>query len=386
MKRFIAALLFVLVLPGSAAALETKDLVALAAMPLAVAAVADLADVPTRDLIDVVTAMNRAAVPAPQFIEVVRYVPVALVDQSEPRFVTYVTSRVDDGLTGTSLALALQDGIRTYGVTDIDVASPAVVFVDDNYLPPVVVSRFEPVRFNPVALVAMPLAVAAVAELTDVPTRDLISFVSLLNQAAVPAPQFVEVVRYVPVALVDNDARFLTFTTTEVDRGIIGSRLALSLADRIRLLGVDEIDVINPPRFTVVRRAEFIPAIVTMRVAEFRSGHPHGGPPGQLKKDLGVQTGAEIVHGSKPGKDRPRTVVTDSTRRRPVVVRDDDRGKPAKVKGKRDRVAQPKARDNPGRDRVKVDAPPASKPKPQGSQGKGGAPSNPGKSKGKGKG
>jgi hypothetical protein len=36
------------------------------------------------------------------------------------------------------------------------------------------------------------------------------------------------------------------------------------------------------------------------RVAEAKS-HPHGGPPGQLKKQMGLQTGAEVVHGSRPG-------------------------------------------------------------------------------------
>ena len=41
--------------------------------------------------------------------------------------------------------------------------------------------------------------------------------------------------------------------------------------------------------------------IVTTRIAETRA-HPHGGPPGQLKKELGLQTGAEVVHGTHPGR------------------------------------------------------------------------------------
>jgi len=178
------------------------------------------------------------------------------------------------------------------------------------------------------ALVAMPLAVAAVANLTDVPTNDLISFISALNQAAMPAPQFVEVVRYSPVVFFDDaiEPQFIRFVTTEVDRGIRGETLAIAIADRYRTIGIREIDVIRPPRTIIVDRDEFFPPVVRTRVAEMRA-HPHGGPPGQLKKDLGVQTGAEVVHGSRPGE-------------RVVVARDSGKGRD-KQKAK---VAQPAPR------------------------------------------
>jgi len=333
MKTRITALVAVLmlVLPVSAYALDTTDLIAIAAMPLAVAAAADLPDVPTSDLVTVVSAMNRASVPPPQFIEVVRYVPVALVDRSEPTFVSYVNTQVDNGLVGDALAVSLADRIvTTYGMNEINVVNPQTVYVVERreFVPTVVTTRLQASPFDALSLVAMPLAVAAVANLTDVPANDLISFISALNQAAVPAPQFVEVVRYSPLVFLSDtyEPQFVQFVTTEVDRGVRGDRLALVIADRYRTFGIRDIDVVRPPRTVVVDRTEIFPPLVRTRVAEVRA-HPHGGPPGQLKKDRGLQTGAEVVHGSKPGKG--------------VIVRSDvDQGR----KAQKNRVVQQQAR------------------------------------------
>ena len=153
------------------------------------------------------------------------------------------------------------------------------------------------------ALAAMPLAVAAVSEMTDVPTSDLIDVVTLLNDAEVPPAQFVEVVRYAPVALVAdaNGSRFVDFVRTQEQSGVRGTQLVTVIEDRYRLIGVPaDLDVVAP-RVVEVDTVDFIPEIVRTRVAEVRA-HPHGGPPGQLKKDLGVKTGAEIVHGSPRGR------------------------------------------------------------------------------------
>jgi hypothetical protein len=310
MKTRILALMAVLtlVLPGSAYALETNELVAIAAMPLAVAAVANLPDVPTTDLVSVVSAMNRASVPPPQFIEVVRYVPVALVDRREPTFVSYVTTQVDNGLVGDALAVSLADRmIDTYGLNEINVVNPQTVYVVERreFVPTVVATRLEPAPFDALSVVAMPLAVAAVANLTDVPVNDLISFISALNQAAVPAPQFVEVVRYSPVMFIEPtvEPQFVNFVSTEVGRGVRGNRLAIVIADRYRTIGLRDVDinVVHPPRTVYVDRTQFVPPMVRIHVAEVRA-HPHGGPPGQLKKEHGVQTGAQIVHERHPGK------------------------------------------------------------------------------------
>ena len=276
------------------------DVVTVAQMPLAVAEVSQIDGVPLSDLMSVVATMNRALVPPSEFIEVVRYTPVALADSEQP-FPTYVTSQVDRGVTGERLAVAMADRIQTYGVRDIDVVhAPRVYIVDQSYVPQTVITRIQPVTYDPVALVAMPLAIAAVAELTDVPANELASFASLLNQARMPPAQFVEVVRYSPVALVEPSPQFLTYVTTQVSDGVGGVRLARSIADRYALLGADTINVTAPPVVQVVEQPRVLPPIVTTHVTEARA-HPHGGPPGQLKKELGLQTGAEVVHGVQPG-------------------------------------------------------------------------------------
>jgi len=169
------------------------------------------------------------------------------------------------------------------------------------------------------ALVAMPLAVAAASELTDVPTNQLIDVVTLLNDAAVPPAQFVEVVRYVPVALVTpvEGPTFVEFVRTQEMEGLRGTQLVTVIEDRFRLIGVPADLVVVAPRVVEVDRDTFFPEIVLTRVAEART-HPHGGPPGQLKKAVGVQTGAEIVHGEHPGKGkakRERVVVAEPPRR-----------------------------------------------------------------------
>jgi len=153
------------------------------------------------------------------------------------------------------------------------------------------------------SLVAMPLAVAAAAELTDVPRDQLIDVVTLLNQAQVPPAQFVEVVRYVPVALVTTTEgpTFVEFVRARELEGLRGTQLVTVIEDRFRAIGVPaDLDVVAP-RVVQLDQREFIPQIVRTRIAEAKT-HPHGGPPGQLKKIAGVQTGAEIVHGEHPGK------------------------------------------------------------------------------------
>lgn len=407
MKKRIALLIAVLmlVLPRSAQALETNELIAIAAMPLAVAAAADLADVPTNELVSVVSAMNRASVPAPQFVEVVRYVPVALVDRTEPTFVSYVTTQADSGLVGNAFAVSLADRmVTTYGVNEINVVNPQTVYVVERreFVPAVVATRLQPVAFDPLALVAMPLAVAAVANLTDVPANDLISFISALNQAAMPAPQFVEVVRYSPMVFIDDryEPQFVNFVTSEVDRGIRGDRLALVIADRYRTFGIRDIDVIRPPRTVIVDRTEIFPPIVRTRVAEV-STHPHGGPPGQLKKDRGLQTGAEVVHESRPGgkgriarsdvdngrRAQKTRVVQQQEPRRQAVPRAKERAS-GSGKGKKVAVSVPVQRDHGNRGQ-RVTSPPRGTPvkTANASDGRGrGDKGGKGNSKGKGKG
>ena len=184
------------------------------------------------------------------------------------------------------------------------------------------------------SLVAMPLAVAAVSEITDVPVNQLIDVVTLLNDAAVPPPQFIEVVRYVPVALVveDDQPDFVEFVRLREQEGLRGTALVTSIEERIRIYGVPEVELaVTRPRTIDVVEETFIPVPVRTRLAEVRRSHPHGGPPGQLKKEAGVQTGAEIVHRDRERGEKPRKWKVQSHDRDRVANQsarnDDDRGR-----------------------------------------------------------
>jgi hypothetical protein len=317
-KAALFALLLVLV-PAQAQALETDELLGLVAMPIAVAAASEVAGVPAGDLSHFVATLNRAQVPPTQVVQVVRYAPAALViPDQQPAFIQYVDTQVEQGVIGAPLVTVIEDRYRTY---DLDpqflvYEEPATTYVvRDDYIPDVVVTRVAQVQpayvvgdtNDLLALAAMPLAVAAVANVTGIPANDLASLVMSLNAARTPPVQVVEVLRYSPVVLVDpyERPRFVQFVNTHVVQGVTAPRLVTVIEDRYRTYDVeprfDRIDrVVN-----VVDDRDFFPPVVTTRVAEVRA-HPHGGPPGQLKKELGLQTGAEVVH------ETPRVASRDS--------------------------------------------------------------------------
>lgn len=186
------------------------------------------------------------------------------------------------------------------------------------------------------AMVAMPLAVAAVSEVADMPMNELIDVVTLMNDALVPPAQFIEVVRYAPVALLTEaepeQPKFVEFVQLQFDNGVRGTALVNSIENRFQVYGVNGVDLdVKAPRIIDVDDS-FIPAIVRTRIAE-RRAHPHGGPPGQLKKQLGVQTGAEVVHGTKTKRrDDDKAAVT-----RVVDDRDDRRVAASQGNGKKNR-------------------------------------------------
>ena len=188
-------------------------------------------------------------------------------------------------------------------------------------------------RNDLLALVAMPLAVAAVSEITDVPSNELMDVVALLNDAAVPPPQFIEVVRYVPVALVTEveGPTFIEYVRARESEGLRGAQLVASIQDRFRVYDLPDVEIVTP-RVVEIDEA-FIPTVVRTRVAEARA-HPHGGPPGQLKKQIGVQTGAEIVHGTKPGKSREDQIVPQPKPAKPAKQGKHDGHGKGKGKGK----------------------------------------------------
>lgn len=408
-KAASAVLLLVLLIPLQAQALETDELLGLVAMPLAVAAVSDVTGVPVGELSHFVATLNRANVPPTQIVQVVRYAPAALVIQDQqPTFVQYVDSQFDQGVTGTRLVTVIEDRYRTYDLEPqfYTFDEPATTWVvREDYVPEVVVTRVAEVRpayvvgdtNDLLALAAMPLAVAAVAEMTGVPFGDLSSLVASFNAARMPAYQMVEVLRYSPVVLVDDyeRPRFVQFVNTQVVSGLTGPRLITVIDDRLRTYDVTPRLATMPVReVNFVDQDDFFPPVVTSRVAAVRA-HPHGGPPGQLKKELGVQTGAEVVHGTR--STRTTRVARESRPAKQRVVQ-----KPAKqVRVAQPRVErsqvdrQPKIQKQPKvqkqRPQPKIERQHIQQPKPDRAQrGKanagGGQSQGQGKGKGKGKG
>jgi hypothetical protein len=265
MRKLTLAVLLLFLAALPAQALNTKEFLSLIAMPLAVAAVSDLNGVPQDQLADVIGTLNQANVPPAQFVDTIRYVPVALVAQpvaQEPTFTQWLDSQT---VTGPALVTTIDNRLATtYGLTPV-VPANEVVYVDDNYIPQVVVTRLQPI--DPVAFAAMPLAVAAMSELTGIPRNQLADLALALNQADVPPTQFVQVVSYAPQTLVVQQSpqpqpAFVDFVRTQTRQGIRGPALVTTIDREL-------------PRFT--------------------------GPPGLVKKQLGLQTGAEVVHGGKRG-------------------------------------------------------------------------------------
>ena len=157
------------------------------------------------------------------------------------------------------------------------------------------------------ATIAMPLAVAAVSDVSGVPESQLSTVVAMLNNAFVPAPQAVEIIRYVPVALVtDNGQPFVNFLQEQVTQGLTGNQFVTVVDRQLQTYYVNAspaITVTTTSNDPVVVGNDFVPQVVHTRVAAVRE-HPHGGPPGQLKKRSGAQTGATVVHNEPRGRDR----------------------------------------------------------------------------------
>lgn len=402
-KAALAAVLLVVLVPLQARALDTEELLGLVAMPLAVAAASEVTGVPVGDLSHFVATLNRAQVPPTQIVQVVRYAPAALViEDQQPAFIEYVDYEVDRGVVGPQLVTVIEERYRTYDLAPqfYTFDEPATTYVvRDDYIPATVVTRVA--SFRPVgdtndllALVTMPLAVAAVADITGIPFGDLSTLVSSLNAARMPPLQVVEVLRYSPVVMVDDyeRPRFVQFVSTQVTGGVTGPRLIDVIDDRFRTYDVtprfDTVEIVN-----VVDDNRFFPAAVTSRVAAVRA-HPHGGAPGQLKKELGLQTGAEVVHGTRPGsstrRERTREVRVEREPRsaKPRVTKERANRTPRRVTRDDERVEKPRIerQPKPERQRIEQSKPDRGQRGSQGSAGGHGQGQGKGKGKGKGKG
>src|SRR5438132_526894 len=119
MKKLALALLLLTLIPLKAAAFNMYDnteMLSYVAMPLAVSAVSDVRGVQTDRVAELVTYMNEANVQPADFVDVFRYVPVALVlrNDSQPDFVQWVQSKVAQGVNGQELVNVMERRLRSY--------------------------------------------------------------------------------------------------------------------------------------------------------------------------------------------------------------------------------------------------------------------------------
>jgi hypothetical protein len=284
MRKPALVLILLALIPTYASAFNTTDLLSLVAMPLAVDAVSRVTGVPQDQLAQLVSSLNQANVPPQQFVQTVRYAPVAL---QQPDFVPYVQTQQSQGINGVQLVDLIDQRLPQYGVQQVEVIDPTPSYVlSDNYI-------YSPTSIgsssnNLLSLIAMPLAVAALSDIAGIPQDQLASLLGTLNQANVPPAQFVDTLRYVPVALVEQPD-FVPYVQTQVSNGVTGPALVTAIDQRLPQYTP------APAASNIVVTQDYIPPTVRTRVAEWHN-HPHGGPPGQLKKIEGFQTGAEVVH------------------------------------------------------------------------------------------
>jgi hypothetical protein len=277
-------LILLALIPTQASAFNTTDLLSLVAMPLAVDAASRVTGVPQDQLAQLVSSLNQANVPPQQFVQTVRYAPVAL---QQPDFVPYVQTQQSQGINGVQLVDLIDQRLPQYGVQQVEVIDPTPSYVlSDNYIysPTSIGSNSN----NLLSLIAMPLAVAALSEIAGVPQDQLASLLGMLNQANVPPAQFVDTLRYVPVALVEQPD-FVPYVHSQVSNGVTGPALVTAIDQRLPQYTP------APAASNIVVTQDYIPPTVRTRVAEWHN-HPHGGPPGQLKKMEGFRTGAQVVH------------------------------------------------------------------------------------------
>ena len=299
--RKLALLLAFVLIPAQAWAFNTQDLLATIAMPLAVAAVSNATGVSESQLSDLVTSLNQANVPPTQFVEVIRYVPAVFYDQNGQPFVAYVQQQTAQGVTGDALVNAIVSRLQTnYNVTPVlDLnGEPTTVVMSDHYV-------IAPMNTDPLSLIGLPLAVAAVSDISGVPQDQLASLVATLNNANVAPVQEIQIIRYAPVALVsDNGLPFVQYVQQQTSQGVTGSALVPIVVQQLQTYYPAQTPIVvnTPapvPQRVVVERDFTPPPVVVSRVQEIQR-NPHGGPPGQLKKELGLKTGAEVVHGQAP--------------------------------------------------------------------------------------
>ena len=266
MKKISLVLLLLLAfLPIEAKAFNTydnSDVLSYVAMPLAVSAVCDVRGVQTDRVGELVTYMDQANVPPADFIDVFRYVPVALVLRTDnrPDFVEWVHGEVDRGVVGEALVTSMESRLRTYD-NYVPTASyhmrrhyarePYAYAYEPDYVPVEIRRHCDRLILDPLTLVEMPLAVVDVYDL-GVPYDRVSSLVVELNLGDVPPVQFVELMRYAPAALVINGGYygqpdFIQYVRTQRIDGLTGYPFVQTVSRQLQVYGVTpQIDYGSP--------------------------------------------------------------------------------------------------------------------------------------------
>src|SRR5262249_30688753 len=174
MRKLSLLILFLAVIAPlkSQALITTDETLSYVAMPLAVSDVTAVRGVQTDQVAQLVTLMDEAQVSPQGFIDVFRYVPVALVynNGNQTNFVNWVQGQINDGVTGDRLVTVMERRLTTYGNNVVRVSEarsyvrPQVVFERD-YVPAGVTTYVERQLVEPFALIDMPLAVDNVVAL-----------------------------------------------------------------------------------------------------------------------------------------------------------------------------------------------------------------------------
>src|SRR5260221_3942293 len=327
-KLALAAVLLLLTLLPVSARAQSFDVVAYINMPLAVDAVASLNGVDTVQLASLCASLNEAEVSPEVFCQELRYTPVALTGPAlvqEPTLVSYVREQRRHGIRGDDLGRVMARRLTDRYYVAADDYPSETYYVEDDYIPTVVITRVREYEPDPLLLIDMPLAVAYVDDLGYIPEDRLATFCTTLNDAWVPPAQFVNVVQYAPLA----QPQFVPFVQTQGSQGITGTALIASIDQQLPAYGLPARSYVTGSgrnaRFVAPSAApymapggtSFAPGSTSFAPtpapgsAAFNNNpaltqaqnNPHGGPPGLLKRTYGYKTGAQVVHGGvQPGQ------------------------------------------------------------------------------------
>jgi len=343
MKKLALVLLLLLAfLPIEAKAFnsyDNSDVLSYVAMPLAVSAVCDVRGVQTDRVGELVTYMDQANVPPADFIDVFRYVPVALVLRTDnrPDFVEWVHGEVDRGIVGEALVTSMESRLRTYDnyvpaasyrLRRHFVREPYAYAYEPDYVPVEIRRHCDRLILDPLTLVEMPLAVVDVYDL-GVPYDRVSSLVVELNLGDVPPVQFVELMRYAPAALVINGGYygqpdFVQYVRTQRIDGLTGDPFVQTVSRQLQVYGVTpQIDYGSPyygnqsyyapqvvQNYVAPVDPAFVPAVVQSRVTTnfaaarttFNQPAPAVVAPSQVQRLLASPDSGAVV--ANPGQAR----------------------------------------------------------------------------------